>query len=88
MRKPFCRLTENAAKNIWYMARHYYDLYRLIQTGIADDAAADRDLFFRIACHRKVFFRYSWMDYSTLAPGKLRLVPELLPIVKTENVFV
>ena len=58
-----------------YMARHYYDLYRLIQTGIADDAAADRDLFFRIACHRKVFFRYSWMDYSTLAPGKLRLVP-------------
>jgi len=58
-----------------YMARHYYDLYRLIQAGIADDAAADRDLFFRIACHRKVFFRYTWVDYSTLAPGQLRLVP-------------
>ncbi len=58
-----------------YMARHYYDLYRLIQAGIADEALADSALFQRIADHRKVFFRYSWMDYSTLAPGKLRLVP-------------
>jgi hypothetical protein len=57
------------------MARHYYDLYRLIQAGIADEAAAARELFFRIAEHRKVFFRYTWMDYTTLVPGKLRLVP-------------
>jgi hypothetical protein len=56
-----------------YMARHYYDLYRLIQAGIADEAAADRELFFRIAEHRKVFFRYTWVDYTTLVPGKLRL---------------
>jgi len=51
------------------MARHYYDLYRLIQAGIADEAAADRELFFRIAEHRKVFFRYTWVDYTTLLPG-------------------
>jgi len=57
------------------MARHYYDLYWLIQAGIADEAAADRELFFRIAEHRKVFFRYTWVDYTTLVPGKLRLVP-------------
>ena len=58
-----------------YMARHYYDLYRLIQAGIADEAAADRELFFRIAEHRKIFFRYTWVDYTTLVPGQLRLVP-------------
>ncbi len=58
-----------------YMARHYYDLYRLIQAGIADVAAADRELFFRIAEHRKIFFRYTWVDYTTLVPGQLRLVP-------------
>ncbi len=58
-----------------YLARHYYDLYKLIQAGIADEAAIDLDLFQRIADHRKVFFRYHWMDYSTMAPGKLRLVP-------------
>ena len=28
-----------------------------------------------MAAHRAVFFRYSWMDYSTLCPGSLRLVP-------------
>jgi len=60
-----------------YMARHYYDLYRLIKAGIAEKAAVDLDLFQRIADHRKVFFRYNWMDYSTLTPGKLRLVPIL-----------
>lgn len=58
-----------------YMARHYYDLYRLIQTGIGDEAAADLDLFLRIANHRKVFFRYTWVDYATLVPGQLRLLP-------------
>jgi len=58
-----------------YMARHYYDLYRLIRAGIADLAAADRELFFRIAEHRKIFFCYTWVDYTTLVPGQLRLVP-------------
>ncbi|MFH2131876.1 MAG: nucleotidyl transferase AbiEii/AbiGii toxin family protein [bacterium] len=58
-----------------YMARHYYDIYRLIQAGVADEAAADRDLFIRIANHRKIYFTYSWMNYSTLVTGKLRLIP-------------
>lgn len=59
-----------------YMARHYYDLYRLIKAGIADQAAADLHLFQRIVEHREVYFRYSWVDYSTLKPGSLRLVPD------------
>jgi len=25
--------------------------------------------------HRQVFFRYTWIDYSKLNPGQLRLVP-------------
>ena len=58
-----------------YMARHYYDLYRLIEAGVADKAAADLELFSRIAGHREVYFRYSWFDYTTLAPGQLRLLP-------------
>ncbi len=35
----------------------------------------ERDLFNRIAEHRKIFFRWSWVDYSTLRPGSLRPVP-------------
>lgn len=36
---------------------------------------ADRALFERVAAHREIFFRLSWVDYSTLRPGKLRLTP-------------
>ncbi len=57
------------------MARHYYDLYCLIKAGIGHKAAADLDLFDRIAAHRQVYFRYSWVDYDTFCPGRLRLVP-------------
>lgn len=57
------------------MARHYYDLYCLIQAGIGHNAAGDLDLFERIAAHRQVYFRYTWVDYDTLSPGRLKLVP-------------
>ncbi len=58
-----------------FMSRHYYDLYRMIGKGIADQAVADGDLFKRTAAHREVYFRYTWMDYGTLQPGSLRLLP-------------
>ncbi len=58
------------------MSRHYYDLFSLIRRGVADAAVADQGLFERVAAHREVFFRYTWMDYRTLQPGTLRLLPE------------
>ena len=57
------------------MARHYYDLYRLIQAGIGNQSAQDLDLFHRIVAHRQVFFRDTWLDYSTMNLGQLRLLP-------------
>ncbi len=57
------------------MARHYYDLYRLIEADIGDKAAGDLELFKRIAAHRQVYFRHTWVNYDTLCPGRLRLVP-------------
>ena len=57
------------------LSRHYYDLWCLISRGIAEQALADAGLFERIATHRAVFFRYNWMDYATLRPGVLRLLP-------------
>jgi predicted nucleotidyltransferase component of viral defense system len=57
------------------MARHYYDVWSLITGGVADRAAADRELFDRVAEHRQIFFRLGWVDYRTLKPGSLRLTP-------------
>lgn len=58
-----------------FLSRHYYDLWCMIRQGVSEQALADTGLFERIAAHREVFFRYNWMDYDTLRPGSLRLMP-------------
>ena len=57
------------------MARHYYDVWCLITRGIAEQAATDQPLFDRVAAHREIFFKLGWVDYTTLRPGSLRMVP-------------
>ena len=57
------------------MARHYYDLWCLITKGVAEKAISRDDIFIRAAQHRQIYFRWSWMDYSTLRRGSLRMVP-------------
>lgn len=57
------------------MARHYYDLWCLLQAGVGEKAIRSRELFQRVAEHRSIFFRHSWVDYSTHKPGTFRLRP-------------
>lgn len=57
------------------MARHYYDLWCLLCAGVGERALADTALFQRVAEHREIFFRYSWVDYTTHKPGTFRLSP-------------
>jgi len=57
------------------MARHYYDVWRLIEAGVGEQAIADRHLFDQVAAHRKVYFRHTWVDYDTLARRTLRITP-------------
>jgi hypothetical protein len=57
------------------LSRHYYDLARLIEAGIGDEAVANIELFQRVAAHRELYFRQTWVDYSTLAPGTIRIAP-------------
>ena len=52
------------------LSRHYYDLWCLITKGIAAEAAHDMALFERVAVHRQGFFRYGWMDYTTLRTAR------------------
>jgi hypothetical protein len=42
---------------------------------VADKAVARQDIFDRAVEHREVYFNWSWMDYSTLRRGSLRLTP-------------
>lgn len=57
------------------IARHYYDLYCLIRSGIGSQAHKNIGLFNRILAHRQVYFAYTWADYDTIRPGMLKLIP-------------
>lgn len=58
------------------MSRHYYDLYRLIESGVAKRAAENLELLERVIEHRSFFFKYSWMNYAGFELGKLALTPK------------
>ncbi len=57
------------------LSRHYYDLHRLIEHGVAAEALADGGLLERVVAHRREFFAQSWVDYETMRRGRLRLAP-------------
>ncbi len=61
-------------------ARHWHDVVRLDQAGLADAAVADRELANAVACHKGMFFAEkaadrSSIDYSAAVNGYLQLVP-------------
>jgi hypothetical protein len=57
------------------MSRHLYDLYRLSQAGIADEALTDKVLYAAIIEHRKHYSRLKHVRYETLARGTIFFLP-------------
>ena len=61
-------------------SRHWHDLARLDDAGIAESALADRELALSVARHKAMFFRENdsggqRIDYEAAVSGGLRLVP-------------
>ena len=50
-------------------------LWCLLRAGVGERALKQTALFQRVAEHHELFFRYSWVDYTTHKPGTFRLVP-------------
>ncbi|MGH7593813.1 MAG: nucleotidyl transferase AbiEii/AbiGii toxin family protein [Gemmatimonadales bacterium] len=57
------------------MSRHYYDVYRLIENGVAARAVADDALLAQVAAHRKAYFRYGHIDYAAMRRGSIQMLP-------------
>jgi len=57
------------------LARHYYDLARLIDAGVGSEALSDMALFEAVAKHRAVFFRRTKAARESMRRGSFRLVP-------------
>ncbi len=45
-------------------SRHYYDLYKLYESGVFEKIKLNRELLNAVVQHRQTFFRYNTMDYS------------------------
>lgn len=63
-----------------HLARHWYDLVKLDDAGVADRAIADRDLADAVAAHKAMFFREKMaggivVDYAGAVSGAITLVP-------------
>ncbi len=56
-------------------SRHYYDIFRLVQTGHANTAIADPELLRSVVRHKKRFYRSGPAKYDEAATGRLCLVP-------------
>ena len=56
-------------------SRHYYDLYRMMQTEVKDKALADNDLLTRVVDFKDKFYRCPWARYDLAMRGTIRLMP-------------
>lgn len=56
-------------------SRHYYDLYRMAQTPVKDNALADHNLLVRVVKFKDKFYRCPWAHYELAKPGTMRLLP-------------
>ena len=73
----FCRQQRTRGERL---SRHWYDLVRLDDAGIAETSLADRALATKVARHKSMFFREkdasgNWIDYEAAVTGDLQLVP-------------
>ena len=73
----FCRQERRRGERL---SRHWYDLVRLDEAGIAENALADRELGFSVARHKTIFFAENdaagkRIDYEAAVSGDLQLVP-------------
>lgn len=57
------------------MSRHLYDVHRIMQTPIVDDALSDNDLYNTVIEHRKTFIGLKGFDYCTLRKQSLSILP-------------
>lgn len=57
-------------------ARHYYDLYRLGRSDVAERAIAQPELLARVVAFKEKFYRTPWSKLADAKPGTLKLSPQ------------
>ncbi len=56
-------------------SRHYYDLYKMMQTPVKDNALSDNDLLSRVVKFKDKFYRCPWARYDLAKRGTMKILP-------------
>lgn len=56
-------------------SRHYYDLFRMAQTEVKENALSDKDLLKKVVAFKEKFYRCSWAKYELATFGSMKLMP-------------
>lgn len=56
-------------------SRHYYDLFKMHQSGVFDRIRANPELVEVVITHRKTFFKYNTLDYDRMLHYGVGVVP-------------
>lgn len=57
-------------------SRHLYDLEKLMDTKHGKNALKDKELYESIVVHRKKYYKFGGVDYTTHYPDKINFVPD------------
>jgi Uncharacterized conserved protein len=57
------------------MSRHLYDIVKIMDSPYAEHAILDKDLYSSVIDHRRIFIGLKGLDYSTLLPQKICIIP-------------
>lgn len=66
-------------------SRHYYDLYKMMQTPVKDNALSDNDLLERVVKFKDKFYRCPWARYVFAKRGTMKLLPPTFNIGKLRS---
>lgn len=67
-------------------SRHYYDLAKMAQSPVKEQALADQELLASVVAFKQRFYPRGWARYDMAKPGTLVLVPEshVLALVRSD----
>ena len=88
--EKICLLHEEFSKpsesiRVERMSRHLYDLAKMADRSIAENALKNNDLFQSIIAHRRMFIALKDFDYDTLSPKTIKITPPENVIAKWED---
>lgn len=66
-------------------SRHYYDLYKMMQTQVKKNALSDNDLLERVVKFKDKFYRCPWARYDLAKRGTMKLLPPTFNIGKLRS---